>query len=151
MVWLGYISLFSSHHVHFWDILDEEGRSQDVSHTVRESWTRRQGEGTVQRSHLNWFSLSVVKLVKPTKAVELVEKSRMAGKERGKVNIEILLTHPLYSCLQTTLVCRLSLKPLRIEELSSQNSKGLICKILGLCTFIVCLCNEMAARSFLPP
>ena len=104
MVWLGYISLFSSHHVHFWDILDEEGRSQDVSHTVRESWTRRQGEGTVQRSHLNWFSLSVVKLVKPTKAVELVEKSRMAGKERGKVNIEILLTHPLYSCLQKPLI-----------------------------------------------
>ena len=72
---------------------------------MRESWTRPQGEETGQLSHLGEHLLVWKLDDNPTKSVELVEKGRVAGKERGKVNIEILSTHPLNSCLQIVLVC----------------------------------------------
>ena len=87
-----------SYLVHFWDIRDEEGRSQGVTHTRRESQTRPQGEETGQLSHLGEHLL-VWKLDNPTKSVELIEKGRVARKERRKVDIEVLSTHPLHSCL----------------------------------------------------
>ena len=35
-----------------------------------------------------------------TKAVELVEKDRLVRKKRGKVNFEVLLSHPVDCSLQ---------------------------------------------------
>ena len=37
----------------------------------------------------------VVALYNLTKAVELVEKDRLVRKKRGKVNFEVLLSHPV--------------------------------------------------------
>ena len=79
---------------------------------MRESWTRPQGEETGQLSHLGEHLLVWKLDDNPTKSVELVEKSRVAGKERGKVDIEVLPAHPLYSCLQILSVCSLRLKQL---------------------------------------